>query len=301
MKALAQFIMRGYSQAALVAAVTAVLSLLMPLVGMISSAAVGLMTLRNGARPGFLLMTLATLGAGVFSVLALGSPWPAVGVLLVFWLPVWGLAITLRVGRSLGLTIQLAGLCGALLIFALHLALDDPAAQWLRLLESFRESLVQDGLIPAESSQAVFAELARWMTGAFAAGLVLQLLASLFLARWWQAALYNPGGFGEEFRSFRLARSVGVLFVGLLGWAILAKGAGVAGEILPLLAILLLLQGLAVIHEVRRVSGARVGWLVGLYVLMVLFMPQTVLLVACVGAVDIWADLRVRVARRISG
>ena len=48
MKPLAQFIMRGPASAVLVAWGTGVLSLLIPLVGLLSSASVALVTLRNG-------------------------------------------------------------------------------------------------------------------------------------------------------------------------------------------------------------------------------------------------------------
>ena len=48
MKALAGFIMRGHSQAALVATTAALLSLLMPLFGPLSAAAVVLVILRIG-------------------------------------------------------------------------------------------------------------------------------------------------------------------------------------------------------------------------------------------------------------
>jgi uncharacterized protein YybS (DUF2232 family) len=60
--------------------------------------------------------------------------------------------------------------------------------------------------------------------------------------------------------------------------------------------VLLLLQGLAVAHQVRALKQARQAWLVGLYILMILFMPQTLILIACVGLVDIWADIRSRIA-----
>ncbi|EGV29162.1 Protein of unknown function DUF2232, membrane [Thiorhodococcus drewsii AZ1] len=299
MKALAHFVMRGYSQAALVAAVSALLSMLMPLLGLISSASVGLVTLRNGARAGILLMLLSTLGAGVFAWLALGSLWPALGVLLVFWLPVWALAVVLRLGRSLDLTVQLAGLGGLLLVIALFTLVGDPTDYWHQLLEPVRQSLLKDGLVEADSSQAMFAEIERWMTGAFAAGLVLQSLVGLFLARWWQAVLFNPGGFGQEFRALGVGRVVGGLFLVLLGWVLMGAGAGAAAGLLPVSGVLLLLQGLAVAHGVRHIRNAPRGWLIGLYVLMV-FMPQMGLLVACLGLVDVWLDIRGRMARRTS-
>lgn len=297
MKPLATFIMRGYSQAALVAAVSALLSLLFPLFGLISSASVGLVTLRRGGAAGALLTLFATLAVGVFALLALGSAWPAVGILVVFWIPVLGLAVVLRRTRSLDLALQVAGLAGLVLVLTLHLALGDPAVYWQQVLEPMRQALTDDGLVQSASGQALFAEIARWMTGAFGAALLLQLLVSLFIARGWQAALYNPGGFGEEFRSFRMGRASGALILVLLLVALSGLGGGLAYTLLPVPAILLLLQGLAVLHRVHRLMGAHWGWLFGLYLLLVLFMPQLGSLVVCIGLVDIWADIRSRVER----
>ncbi|MBK5965692.1 hypothetical protein CCR95_16770 [Thiocystis minor] len=298
MKPLANFIMRGYSQAALVAAMAALLSLLMPLLGPISAAAVGLVTLRSGGVPGLLVVGLATLGASVLSALALGSPWPAFGILAVFWMPIWILAIVLRSSRSLVMAVQLAVMFGLTLVFALHAFVGDPAAYWLQLLEPFQQALVNDSIVQADVSQALFSELAKWMTGSFAAALVVQTLAGLFIARWWQAALYNPGGFGAEFKSFRLRRIVGIPILLLLVLLGFERGAGLVADIVLVLGILLVLQGLAVAHGVRQIAGARVTWIVSLYVLLVLFMPQALFLTASVGLIDIWADIRARVARR---
>lgn len=300
MKALANLIMRGRSQAALVATVTALLSLLVPLLGPVSAAAVGLVTLRNGARQGLLLIAAATLGTGILSALALGSPWLALGILAVLWAPIWVLAVVLHQFRSLALTIQVAGIIGLMIVLVFHASVGDPAAYWLTLLDPLRQSLVAESLIGADASQVLFAELARLMTGIMVAALVLQWLASLFIARWWQATLYHPGGFGDEFRSMRLGRSLGIVALVLGGWLILAGGTGLIADLLPILILLLVLQGLAVAHWLVRTQGVRRGWLIGLYALLVLFMPQTGLLLACVGLVDIWADIRVRVAQRAS-
>jgi hypothetical protein len=296
MKAIATFVMRGPSQAALVAAVMALLSILVPPLGLISAASVGLATLRNGPAYGLIVSGVATVGMGALAWLALGSPLPVVGVLLLLWVPVLALSVVLRSTRSLGLAAQVAGGLGILIILIAHVTMDDPAATWLGILEPFREALVKDGVVTEQASAAVFAELAGWMTGAFAAALVAQLLLGLFIARWWQALLYNPGGFGEEFRDLRLGRSFGVVALLLLAALPFFDGVGLAANMLLVLSVLLLLQGLAVAHQVRALKQARQAWLVGFYVVLILFMPQTLLLVACVGLVDIWADIRARVA-----
>lgn len=299
MKPLANFIMRGYSPATLVTTVAGLLSLLIPFVGVISSAAVGLVTLRQGARPGMLLLGSSTLASGLIAWPALGNPWVGLGILLVLWVPIWGLATILRATRSLNLTAQLAALGGLVVVLVVHLTVGDPALYWRELIEPLRQSLLNDGLVEAEASQVLFARLAQWMTGAFAAALVLQYLVSLFLARAWQAQLYNPGGFGAEFKALRVGSLVGGLFVLFLAWGLLAKGLGL--DLAPVLGLLLLLQGLAVIHRLRELRNANQGWLVALYVLLVFFMPQMVLLLISLGLIDLWADIRARVEQRVSG
>ncbi len=296
MKAIAAFVMRGPSQAALIAAVTALLSILVPPLGLLSVGSVGLVTLRHGARYGLIVMAIGTLGMGALAWLALGSPLPAVGVLAMLWVPAMALAVLLRSTRSLSLTLQTAGGLGVLVMLATYLAMEDPAATWLTVLTPFRDALVADGIVTEEASAVVFADLAGWMTGAFAAALVAQLLFGLFIARWWQALLYNPGGFGAEFRALRLGRAFGVLVLLLLAALPFVEGPSLVANLLLVLGVLLLLQGLAVAHQVRALTQARQMWLIGLYVLFVLFMPQSLILVACVGLVDIWADIRSRVA-----
>jgi hypothetical protein len=298
MKGIATFVMRGPSQAALVAAVTALLSILVPPLGLFSAGSIGLVTLRNGPLYGLVVIAVATVGMGAIAWLALGSPLPVVGVLLMLWVPVLAMATLLGSTRSLSLTAQVAGGLGILVMLIAYAVMDDPAATWLQLLAPFREALIQDGVVTEEASTALFADLAGWMTGAFAAALVAQLLFGLFIARWWQALLYNPGGFGEEFRDLRLSRTFGVVVLLLLATLPFLDGASLAANLLLVLGVLLLLQGLAVAHQLRARTQARPAWLIGFYVLLILFVPQTLLLVACVGLVDIWADIRARVAAR---
>nr|WP_207162255.1 hypothetical protein [Thiocapsa imhoffii] len=292
--------MRGPSQAALIAAVTALLSILIPPLGLLSAASVGLVTLRAGPRQGLIVCGMAAVGMAVLSWLALGSPLPAIGVLMMLWVPILGLATLLRMTRSLALAVQTAGMLGVLVLLGVTLGLGDPAVAWAGLLEPFREVLVRDGAISEEASAALFGELARWMTGAFAAALVAQLLFGLFIARWWQALLYNPGGFGEEFRALRLSSLLGVVTLLLLAVLPFIDGVGLAANLLLVLGLLMLMQGIAVVHQIRALKQGRPLWLVGFYGLLVLFMPQSLLLVASVGLVDLWADIRARIAARAS-
>jgi hypothetical protein len=298
MRSLAGFAMRGRSQAALVAAGSAVLSLIVPLVAVISSAVVALATLRQGAREGLLVAGIAGLGGAALAWLALGTPWLGLGFFLVLWGPLWVLALVLRVTRNLALTVQGAAVAGLLILVGLHLAVDDPAAYWGKVMEPLRERLVEVGFIPEAASREVMADLAKWMTGALAASLYVQFLLALFLARWWQAVLYNPGGFGAEFRDLRLSPLLGYAVLALVGLRLWWPEALWGLELLMLILPLLLLQGLAVAHGVRHSLGVGVGWLVAVYLVLVVAMPHGEVLVSGLGLVDLWLDVRGRVARR---
>lgn len=295
MQALARFTIRGRSQAALVVAASAFLSLIVPLVGLISSGAVALVTLRKGGTEGLIVGAFAALASGLLAYAALGSPVPAIGFAFALWLPVWVLSVVLRQSRSLDLTIQLGGLFGLLILVGIRFQTSDPAEYWAQLLEPLRENLVAGGVVEAPVSEELLAQISRWMTGAFAATFYFQLLIALFIGRWWQALLYNPGGFGAEFRAFRVTAGVGYLALALLVLTLVLDQEMWALELLLLLAPLFFFQGVAIAHAVAHSFSANRGWLIGFYALMVLIMPHAEILVAAVGLVDQWANVRARV------
>jgi hypothetical protein len=290
--------MRGRSQAALVSAVFAVLSLLFPLAGMLSSATVALVTLRQGPVEGLIVGLFAGLASGLFAFAALGSPAPALGFALALWLPVWVLALVLRNTRSQPLTVSLASIMGLMIILGLRIGVGDPGAFWSELMEPVRQGLVESGLVTEAGGKDLIAEVARWMTGAFAATFYFQALLALFLGRWWQSLLYNPGGFGAEFRELRLSRGVGILSLLLMAWLLVDENNQWAADLLLLVTPMLLLQGLALIHWLVWALQASRGWLIGVYALYLLAMPHAQVLTAGLGLADIWVDVRSRVRPR---
>lgn len=302
MQSLASFTMRGRSQATLVAAASAMLSLILPLIGLISSAVIALVTLRKGAEEGLIVGAFAGFSGGLLAFAALGNPLPAIGFVLMLWLPVWVLGLILRQTRSLALTVQAAALFGLLVVVGVRLFAADPAAYWMELLEPVRRSLVRSSVIDATVSERLVVQAARWMTGAFAATFYFQLVLALFIGRWWQALLYNPGGFGAEFRALRIRSEVAYSALALVVLILLLDGGAMwASDLLLLLAPLFFLQGMAIVHGLAHAYSAHRGWLIGFYGLLLLVMPYAEILVAGFGFLDNWVDLRARVAVRRKG
>jgi len=291
-KFLATYILRGQKEAVFVTAITALLSLIFFPLSYISAATVGLVTLHVGAKQG---LAIAAISAAVMAVLGyflVGSYLPAMAYLLLLWLPLWWIASRLRRDRNLSLSLLLSAAFGVLMIAGFYLVLDDPTAWWRGVLDESFRIIFQDvkEINTAELNQMV-EQIANLMTGMMAVAFLIHLLGSLFLARWWQAALHNPGGFGREFREVRLGRVVAGITAGLLIASFLMGGA-VLTDLLLMIGLLFMLQGIALVHGLVYNLKAHQGWLIGQYILLTVAMPQTVMTLALAGLVDNWFNFR---------
>ena len=286
--------MRSPLSAALVAASCAVLSLLLPPLLLLSGAAVALVTLRQGAWPGVLVVVLASLGTGVLAYAALGAPLPVIWLALLHWLPLLVLALALRVTISLAITLQLAALLGVIAVLGFYLVLGDPAAWWIdiidQVLADFQEAGVFADPAMAERLGQLFKDWAPLLPGQVVSSVLLSLVLALLLGRWWQSLLYYPGGFQKEIHELRLAKpfalGMAVLLVLsiALGWPLLINLALVVGLVCTL-------HGIALVHAAVAITGLSKAWLVAFYILLFIVLSQLVLVLALV---DAWVDFRAR-------
>ena len=302
MKALATFILRGPSQAILVAVGTAVLAMILPPLSVVSGAAVALVTLRNGPRAGAMVVLGSTAFVALLAYLSLGAVLPSIVFLTVLWLPLWVLGWVLREMRSLALATMVAGMLGIIGVLAVYAVVDDVVVWWQQILLSMFEPVMEaDGpLADRATVEAILANLSRVMTGIAAAGVSLNVLLCLYLARAWQAQLYNPGGFRSEFYALRLGQPLALVSLSFIALSLLPLGvvSQMAGEIVIVILSLYVLQGLALLHSIVAQRGLHVAWLVVLYLVMLFVIPHLVVLVAVMGLIDTWADFRRRLAAK---
>ncbi|MES9945542.1 MAG: DUF2232 domain-containing protein [Candidatus Thiodiazotropha sp.] len=300
MKALASFVMRGPSQSAMATTALTMLSLIFPLIGIVGSACVGLVFLRQGASAGIKTLLLSTLAIALLMVVIVSNPLPAVGVLLVLWMPIAMLGMALRNTKSLALTTQLAIGFGLLVVLIQYMVLSEPALFWQEYLQPLGKRFVDSGLLDQSQGDQLVEQLSVVMCGAVSVVYMLQLTASLYLARWWQARLYNPGGFSMEFHQLRVHWMVGA--VGALALALLLMPAGSVPALLNCVGAVFLgvlfLQGLAVAHGVFKGMKSAQLWLVLVYIMLIMFMPQMVMVLTSIGLMDVWINFRARFEQR---
>ncbi|MGR8999949.1 MAG: hypothetical protein ACU88J_13010 [Gammaproteobacteria bacterium] len=272
----------------IVASSLALLSLIMPPVSIVSSATVALVTLRLGAFEGLTILVSSSVAAGLLGFLALGNYQFALLYVMVLWVPVWLISIVLREGRYLSLAVEIAVLLGVLGVAGFYLYAPDPSAMWKNILSQ---------MIPADAPvadiQRTIDMLAHYMTGVVAAGSVFSLLFGLFLGRWWQATLYNPGGFRQEFLSLNSQPRLALGSIAVVAIALASSGISseIAWNVTILLFVLFAVIGTAVLHTLF--AGMKMGrYMVPMLYITLFLIPHAMLLVALIGLSDAWLNLR---------
>lgn len=285
MRALAEFIMRGRMQAIFVVAGAAAL----PMLFWLSAAAGSLVLLRRGLNDALSVLVWAVIPALAWWYF--GDP----RTLLVL-LGSLGLALLLRSHASWVRVMVCSVGLGLLYVWALGAVFGEPIAA----LASELQKVLPDALsgayqqLSVEERGRLESLLVPVLTGLLAALLQIVTLLSLMLGRYWQAALYNPGGFGSEFRALRFPPVLAML---LLVGMLLGPNLGAQLAVLtPLCSVPLVFAGLALMHGLVAQGRLPRFWLVGLYVTLVLFMQLIYPLLAVLAIVDSLFDFRGRAA-----
>jgi len=112
--------------------------------------------------------------------------------------------------------------------------------------------------------------------------------------------LFNPGGFGQEFRDLSLGKPFAIAVLVLYGLAMVGQ-IDLLTNITIAMSVVLAMFGLAIIHGLVQIAKAGRGWLVAVYVLLGLLMFPAMTLLSVFGAADVWLGIRERFARRPSG
>lgn len=287
MRALADFIMRGRVQATLVVAGSAAL----PLLFWLSAAAGCLVLLRRGSD------ALSVLGIGLLSALASWHFLKDPTTLLVL-IGACSLALILRAGHTWNRVLLCSVAVGLLCAVSLGTVFSSIIES---LAQTFKDvlPLAMGGVyetFSADQKAFVTAMTAPLMIISIASSLQIFSVLCLMLGRYWQASLYNPGGFGREFRAVRFPKSVAL---SLLAVMCVAPFFGLHALILlPLCSVPLIFAGLALVHGLVAQKRLASFWLVGMYVTLFPFMHLLGPLLVVLAIVDSLIDFRGRMASK---
>jgi hypothetical protein len=298
LRGIADFAMQGRWRAAVTTAILSVAAMMLPPLNYLASGVIALTTLRMGPREGAKVVTATVIVFALLAGFLLNQIWVAGLLLLSSWLPVFLITLALGYTRSLTVSILAGAGLGILTVLLMHLFIGDLTAWWQQLITPFMTALSeQPGWTQtAAETEALTTKLASMMTGFVAAGVSFNAVIGLIIGRSWQSSLYTPGAFGEEFRQLRLGNTAAVITAVLMGVSLtpVADAVPVLTDCLPVMMVVFALQGLAVIHAVIFHKKKSKGWLVTIYILLVIMLPQMAMILATTGVLDQWFNFRKR-------
>jgi hypothetical protein len=293
MIAIANFVMKGPKQAYLSAIAFSLLTVWFGPMGLFVGAIIALVTLRVGTQDGLKLVAVSALTHLMVSVALSGSYLPSLIAILEFMFPIWLLSVVLRQTNSMGVTLQLAGLLAGAGLIASHLLIGDLPGWWMSLFnEAFKPVLDEAQVV---YSVELIEQMAGVITMLLAMFAVMLWFGIVLSGRWMQSVLFYPGQFQQDFHQLRLPKNVAVVtaVVAIASLFFSEQSGGLLGDLFGLLSVVLMFQGLAVVHHAVWVKQYSKGWLVALYILLFVF-PQTVLVLAIIGMSDAFSDFRNR-------
>ena len=282
MHELAKISMRGPTQAILLASIT----MLIPMMFWFSAAVVALVTLRKGFTQGAVVFFWTVLPAMVW-LLSVQDP----GALIVLVLS-FVMANVLRATTSW----QFALIAGAFLSLILGWIAPFIMPGLIEVLmsladEFFKELAKQSDQEYNGEMQAGFQSL---MIAGFASSFYGIAIGSVCLARSWQAKLFNPGGWQEEFYKIRVQPRLMLIMLSLV---VITPVLGLNTAVVIFTAIMLLIfSGIALIHGLIAKKKMTVQWLIGFYFSIFLLFPTVLILVAMIAIIDSFIDFRSRLS-----
>ena len=120
--------------------------------------------------------------------------------------------------------------------------------------------------------------------------LALNTFLGVIIARWWQALLYNPGGFGEEFQGLKIKKIPAVIIV--LSFLVLSVLFSDYSLWAQLILFPMLISGIALLHWIVRNRNLGKGVLFVSYFALVFFTPFVAAIFVFLGTLDCFVNLR---------
>lgn len=226
MRSLASYVLTGRVQAIGIAAALLGLSLVFPPVGLLSSAVVALITLRLGSVEGLKVIGVAALVSALLGGLLVGGVQGFIVYGGFVWLPVWLAASVLHGRVDLALALETVVVLTGMAVIGVYINIANPAELWSASVEFVTQRLLENP--PPELDENLLREQvamsARYWTGAAAALALVGVTMALFVARWWQAQLFNPGGFFREYLALRGHHPLAYVVLALLLAASMTAG-----------------------------------------------------------------------------
>lgn len=287
-RSLAEYIMRGRKQAIIVAFIFAWI----PLLGWMADVITCFVTLRKGPKEGLAILPWSVLPNIVYASLSSSNmvmitvAYSLIGTSVASYF----LAILLRETNSWSIVVEIAGLLGILTIIIVHLVNPNIALHWVNDLNNYIKAGGGDvNQLNSPDTQDALKFVASILMGLQIMGLLIGDFFNLFLARFMQSQLYNPGAAQEEMRTIRLSITTVIISVVITGLASFGK-ISFAVDSMPIVILIFVIAGSSLVHYFLAKNKAHLLWYVVYYCALFFILPFIVGL----ATLDSWRNFRQR-------
>ena len=286
MRVLAEYVMRGRLQAISVA----LAANMIPMLCWLGAAVVALVILRRSIQDSLTVILWSSLPAIFWA-------WQNSPLALLCLLGAILMAVCLRWTMSWEKTLLLLVPFGIIVVLIINVFYLSAFTQIITTAqEAYGENILLHALPGSAqlSSEQIKAVLLTNLIEGYTTVSLVCMLTAMLLARMWQSALYNHGGFKKEICTMRLPALPAIVL--LLCWiAGLFIHNAFIQAILPSICLPLLFSGIALLHGLINISGQSRLLLVIVYLLLLLIYPLVIVL-ACL---DSFIDFRGHLAARL--
>ena len=289
MRMLAEYVMRGRLQAISVALVANMI----PMLCWLGAAVVALVILRRSIQDSLAVILWSSLPAIFWA-------WQNSPLALLCLLGAILMAVCLRWTMSWEKTLLLLVPSGVVIVLAINAFY---LSTFTQIITAAQETYGKNMLLHtlpgnAElSSEQIKAILLTNLIEGYTAVSIICMLVAILLARMWQSALYNHGGFKKEICSMRLSALPASTL--LLFWitGLFIHNAFIQA-VLPGICLPLLISGIALVHGLVNISTQSRLLLVIFYLLLLLIYPLVIVLACLDSFIDFRGHLTARLEKQ---
>ena len=262
----------------------------------VSSGILALVCLTHGLKESLIVAAIASIiWWGVCFLVQVN---PSLAILFAIWLPTILLAYQVKIKGDMNI-IFIATIIMAIALWLLIVSQTgvDSAVFWQKMLvDEFIPLLEQLQMEPEVISffQTNQSQIATNLNSAVISAFMLVIWISLFIGRAWQAKLYNPNGFANDFKSLSMGKGLSIIGLAVVGLPFIQPFLLIS-DLQNTFMLLFLLQGLSVAHFFITVKKLPIFVATLMYICIIIF-PFVGTFILVIGAVDNWYNIRAKFA-----
>lgn len=284
---LANFALKGYSQAVFSISLTLLLAVVFPPLFWVSSALLGLLIYNRNDKEILQIVIFVLIFSFLVLQFSLGSGLVAIALALL-WLPVSIAVYIAKRFNAYSLGIEVLVLLALTFSVATVLIAGDLQHYWKDLITQLLTQ--QNNQAPEEQVQLIVDSIGTATTGWIISGAFLGSVLSYLLSGFWCKVLGANDKIQIQFGNLRFSKmlslgGIAVLMASLSKWLVFEN-------MVPTVIVGFSFVGIAIIHQLILLKTKKATWLIGFYFLLVLLYGQFSLILAMLGLTDYWFHYR---------